>query len=486
MSSQLIGKQIDAIYHTAVVVYNLEICYGQGISVHQVRQTPYGRPIEEIKMGTTQVDYNTFKDFIHQLKSKYTANNYHILNFNCNNFSNEVCEFLVGKSIPSKILNLPSEFLSTPLGQMIMPMLNQAFQHSEYANTSLLDSKTNDMVVPTVNEQMSHFTKDSRVYYPENDAEYQSIPLKNAVVMFTSSTCAPCQHIKPMVIKLANTVPYPSPIFKIPNSTIAIIVDTSKCRSTASQFQISAVPMFLKFENGKSTKSVRGADINAVQNLFDYTATLRPSEKSNFTLNKQFNATKNAEKLKTFNLQFSAKPNEKDYIKALDIDMVNWYAIFDHLRIQLTLQDASEFQNLISLIISKLHGQFDLKFLPTWLCAFRVFINMFNCPNILLFEQLRNALMQLIPDVIQSALFEQLKPSIEQLLLNIGIWIRKRQLNDNSEFYSTEDDDLFLMEFVSVGCEFINKNKGSKVLDCLKAVYLKEEEKELMNAILIN
>jgi hypothetical protein len=49
---------------------------------------------------------------------------YNLLRWNCNNFSNEVTQFLVGKEIPSHILSLPDDVMNTPLGQQLMPFLN--------------------------------------------------------------------------------------------------------------------------------------------------------------------------------------------------------------------------------------------------------------------------------------------------------------------------------------------------------------------------
>lgn len=43
----------------------------------------------------------------------HSAEKYHLLDFNCNTFSNDLCQFLVGKTIPSHISDLPAEFLNT-------------------------------------------------------------------------------------------------------------------------------------------------------------------------------------------------------------------------------------------------------------------------------------------------------------------------------------------------------------------------------------
>ncbi|XP_013408514.1 uncharacterized protein LOC106172383 isoform X2 [Lingula anatina] len=49
---------------------------------------------------------------------------YHLLDHNCNTFSNEIAQFLTGNSIPSKITSLPADVLSTPFGAMIRPFID--------------------------------------------------------------------------------------------------------------------------------------------------------------------------------------------------------------------------------------------------------------------------------------------------------------------------------------------------------------------------
>lgn len=48
---------------------------------------------------------------------------YSLLQNNCNSFSEDLCQFLCGTSIPKYILDLPQEFLSTPLGQSLGPLI---------------------------------------------------------------------------------------------------------------------------------------------------------------------------------------------------------------------------------------------------------------------------------------------------------------------------------------------------------------------------
>ena len=50
---------------------------------------------------------------------------YDLFHHNCNNFSHETAQFLVGRGIPQHIVDLPGEILATPMGQMLAPMLQQ-------------------------------------------------------------------------------------------------------------------------------------------------------------------------------------------------------------------------------------------------------------------------------------------------------------------------------------------------------------------------
>ena len=495
LSNQLLGTHIEAIYHTSVVVFGKEIFYGQGISAVIPKQTHYGVPIEEIAMGMTMIDFDTFKEFISQLKKRFTASNYHLLNFNCNTFTNEVCQFLLGTSIPSKIINLPSEFLSTPLGRMIQPMINQAFQNSNYQSVDLMEDGLK-MAGPSVVSQNLPFIPYSCVIYPENDSEFNTLSLENAIYMFTSATCGPCQVIKPFFIESASTLSYPLPIFDKPRSVVAVIIDTSKCRQASMAYQIAAVPTFIKLVGNKKVKEIKGADRKAVEELFEYKHISLPADlvkNCEFSFNLQFNASKNQEKCTHFNINLNPC-SPQTYSKALDIESINWYFIFDHLRYHLLSIDSSSYISLITTIINDVdHLLKDqstnlIPYAPTCLCALRILINMFKNENILLYETVCNSLMQLLPSLIDSALFDALKSPIHDVLKNIGIWIAKRQGFTRSvpKYTINRPEDLFLMEYTSVACEFINKSNQKDLIKVLCMLYLHPEQKELINCMILD
>jgi hypothetical protein len=106
-----------------VVVYGNEYFFGGGIQSTPAGSTPYGRPLRVVELGVTHLPREVFEDYLRAIAPRYTAETYRLLTHNCNNFSNEVAQFLVGTGIPDYILNLPAEVMSSPMGPLIMPMI---------------------------------------------------------------------------------------------------------------------------------------------------------------------------------------------------------------------------------------------------------------------------------------------------------------------------------------------------------------------------
>lgn len=126
----LVGKQIDGIWHTGVIVYGHEFFFSGGIQEmpheHFVHNWGNNLPPERIiDLGVTQVDEAAFKEFLNSNSHRFTASTYNLLTWNCNNFSDEVSKFLLGHGIPDYITSLPQEVLNSPIGHMLRPMLDQ-------------------------------------------------------------------------------------------------------------------------------------------------------------------------------------------------------------------------------------------------------------------------------------------------------------------------------------------------------------------------
>lgn len=102
-----------------MVVYGAEYYFGGGIQKDPAGTTPYGTPMKVIDLGVTYVPKDLFEHYLEDISPRYTAETYNLLRHNCNNFSNEVAQFLIGVSIPDYILQLPNEVMSSPMGALI-------------------------------------------------------------------------------------------------------------------------------------------------------------------------------------------------------------------------------------------------------------------------------------------------------------------------------------------------------------------------------
>lgn len=126
-SPMIIGTQIEAIYHTSVVVHGREYYIDQGIKSCVPGKTKYGIPREVLDMGETEIDEEILADFLEDLRTheqgKYLASAYDLFDNNCNHFTDVVLDFLVGRNLEDRILGLPQRVLSHPNGQMLRQML---------------------------------------------------------------------------------------------------------------------------------------------------------------------------------------------------------------------------------------------------------------------------------------------------------------------------------------------------------------------------
>lgn len=123
ISVSLTGKYFEGIWHTGICVYNKEYYYGGGVSYDRMGQTPFGTPTKVISLGFSEIPEELFMEFLREARDEWSMEKYHVFEHNCNHFTNAAADFLLGEGIPSEIINQPAEFLQTPLGNMIKPMM---------------------------------------------------------------------------------------------------------------------------------------------------------------------------------------------------------------------------------------------------------------------------------------------------------------------------------------------------------------------------
>lgn len=112
----------------------LEYFYGGGIQREHpatIAATFGMRPVQVVDLGETTKTKREFDAFVRSVSDRFTPATYDLFHNNCNNFTDAAANFLVGTGIPRHIIDLPNEFLQTPLGQMLAPMIT-SMQTSMY------------------------------------------------------------------------------------------------------------------------------------------------------------------------------------------------------------------------------------------------------------------------------------------------------------------------------------------------------------------
>ncbi|KIW21597.1 hypothetical protein PV08_02177 [Exophiala spinifera] len=285
----LTGVQIDAIYHTAIVVNNVEYFFGQGIHRKVPGSTHHGRPMKIIPLGQTDLPLDVIEEYIESLEDIYTPESYDLFVHNCNNFSQDLAMFLVGKNIPDEIRSLPETFLRTPIGQMLRGQIDQSMRTMTQApdavagrnvaktpatskptpkptNGAPISSTpaTNGVVpkvhTPAIINAQQVRDEPGHVHYvssiSELDTLLSSARHSCAVIFFTSATCPPCKIVYPTYDELAAEAGTRS-------GAKLIKIDISASHSAhaiAQRYSVRATPTFITFLRGQKQDEWAGAN----------------------------------------------------------------------------------------------------------------------------------------------------------------------------------------------------------------------------------
>eukprot|EP00759_Apiculatamorpha_spiralis_P002240 PhF_6_TR10829/c0_g1_i3/m.17481 len=121
---------LEGIWHTAVVVHNREIYFDNGISWSSPGHTPFGTPLKRIPQGTTEVTWSDFRLWLSDMgnlpRGRFAPGTYSLVAHNCNHFTHEALQFLLGKGLPDEVVQLPQHVVRTGVQglQSVLPALN--------------------------------------------------------------------------------------------------------------------------------------------------------------------------------------------------------------------------------------------------------------------------------------------------------------------------------------------------------------------------
>ena len=121
LSPILFCSKIDVAPHTGILIYGKEYFWGGGIQkvLHEDFVTQTGqKPVEYVNLGRTQIPEELFHDWIITVTPRFNEHTYNLMDHNCNNFSEEASQFLVGSGLPDHILDAPRKVKKSCLGML--------------------------------------------------------------------------------------------------------------------------------------------------------------------------------------------------------------------------------------------------------------------------------------------------------------------------------------------------------------------------------
>ncbi|KAJ5242706.1 uncharacterized protein N7469_001033 [Penicillium citrinum] len=255
-SQPLTGTQIDAIYHTSLVLNGVEYFFGQGIQTANPGSTHHGQPMEKVHMGQTELPNEVIEEYLGSLATIYTPESYDLFLHNCNNFTQDLAMFLVGKSIPEHIRNLPRTFLDTPFGQMMKPQIESALrgvtQGSGPGTVPGPSLQPHAAQQPKAAPQQASLASVRNVSnLSQLESELAAASDSCAVIFFTSSTCPPCKVVYPTYDELAEEAGDRARLIK---------VDIGSAYDVSMKYGVRATPTFMTFLKGQKLDEWSGAN----------------------------------------------------------------------------------------------------------------------------------------------------------------------------------------------------------------------------------
>lgn len=214
--------------------------------------------MEVINLGTTELPKDVIEEYIQSLEEVYSPESYDLFLHNCNNFTQDLAMFLLGKGIPEHIRNLPQTFLSTPFGQMMKPQIEAALRGVTQGTGTpgvpqppAPPASGAAAAAPPVPHGTGIVQTASNVQQLDTHLASASRSNKGAVIFFTSATCPPCKILYPTYDELAE---------EARDHAVLVKVDVSVALDVGMKYGVRATPTFMTFLRGEKVDEWSGAN----------------------------------------------------------------------------------------------------------------------------------------------------------------------------------------------------------------------------------
>ncbi|KAJ7696025.1 PPPDE putative peptidase domain-containing protein [Mycena rosella] len=288
LSAQLTGRQIDGIWHTSIVVFGQEVFYGQGINTTLPGRSHHGQPLQIVDLGETAIDQETWEEYLQEMREHFTADKYHLLDFNCNSFTNDCAGFLTGGSIPAFVKDLPTDFLGTAFGAALRPTIDNMYRRpapgmpatsppppNQPVAASLLQAvaaQAQRSAPPTAPPLAATESLTASMHPSTNSASFRALlrDHKAVVALFTDTqNCPPCRAIAPVFEQLAAEKGVRIASGGRGAAFTKIDLRVGAGGTLATEWGVRATPTFMFFLDGRKVSELKGADPGELRTQVD-------------------------------------------------------------------------------------------------------------------------------------------------------------------------------------------------------------------------
>jgi len=126
ISPVLVGHQEEGIWHSGIVVFGREYFYQGIICESEPGKTDFGVPTKTVQLGFTLRTKDELERMLTGLAPKFQPHLYDALRHNCNDLSDAVAEFLLGRHIPNSVRLLAARLRKSVLVKVLTPMMNSS------------------------------------------------------------------------------------------------------------------------------------------------------------------------------------------------------------------------------------------------------------------------------------------------------------------------------------------------------------------------
>jgi len=109
-------QPLEGIWHSAVVVHDQEVFYGDGVCWMCPGTTPYGSPVKVERAGRTDMSWQAFRSWAMEQGAPgapFGQGTYSLVSHNCNHFTHQALLHLTGVGLPDEVVNLPRHVVRT-------------------------------------------------------------------------------------------------------------------------------------------------------------------------------------------------------------------------------------------------------------------------------------------------------------------------------------------------------------------------------------